>query len=220
MARVRREGLKHFGVERKYTPSSFRVAVMSAASQLAFRAVVLCAVASCAACNSNELTRSRAARVLEQSAPFSKPIAIEVLPWEAHKAGLLDGVRSSPHSFFADKEVLTELGKQFLREEKSERGLGLMTWTGPSFVLKDPRQRKLVEITGITDAGVGPSTKLVQFLWTYADLPEWVTPRDKPFEGEVVLQLFDDGWRIADAAALEEKVRRPMGVDGVKLPRG
>jgi hypothetical protein len=76
-------------------------------------------------------------------------------------------------------------------------------------VLAKKMEREVIEITGITDAPamLGPNTKTVNYTWHWRtegykkDYPPTLVQclgplSAAPVSAEVVMKLYDDGWRI------------------------
>lgn len=160
-------------------------------------------IAAASGCSSSELTRARAARVIDDrfGTPDTSKEFVVRLQGGAVNEGLFAGVwdqdprpRETANTF-----LLTAAGRQFFQQIRLSFGNTLEVYVLPVF------RRKVAEVTGIADALVpfaptpAAGLKEVQFTWHLDNVPPWlVVQGPTPREGRAFLRLFDDGWRVED----------------------
>lgn len=161
------------------------------------RAFILIVAAMLTTCTSKELTRPKVAELVKAEISFATPVGALPLQEKGRvraniDAGEVEGLWHVTTGGWPSKFILTEKGHKFFDHDFS---------TQEKAPLKEPARRTLVEITGITSPpGGGESTKLATFSWRYDKLSELVGrytgEGSATHQGEVALQLFDDGWRL------------------------
>lgn len=175
---------------------------------------------------SKDLTRSRVATLVKESADFAAPVTSLPLQDDGivrgrYDAGEIEGLWTKRMSNdFYNRYTLTPKGYETFARDFSAR---------EEAPLAQQSSRELLEVTGITTPPIGgESLRIATFTWRYAGLSEvaarYTGETSVIHKGEAVFQLFDDGWRLqqlelhshADRvpfqwpAAVEEELQRQL----------
>lgn len=178
-------------------------------SHLRCLSAVLILIAATSGCGSSELTRARAARVIDDrfgTPDMSKEFVVR-LRGGAINEGLFASVwdqdtnpRDVVNTFF-----LTASGRRFFQQIRFIAPADLEVYVLPVF------RRKVAEVTGIADAVLPfapvAGLKEVQFTWQLDNVPPWLVVQGPTGrEGRAFLRLFDDGWRVEDLSFTDPDV--------------
>jgi hypothetical protein len=172
----------------------------------------LVAMAFSASCSADELTRARAAALIEKDSRFSSASVIQlesrgrVLERTKQDAAVVEGLFSE----VGTKLVPTAKGARFWKPSPS---LGTARAHRSGCELATPARRRVVEITGIADSLLGVGLKELSFKWKYDSLPSVVArysgQSSQPHRGRAIFRRYDDGWRLEEIS-LEETGRTPF----------
>jgi len=167
---------------------------------LVFAISLTCSLCSC---NSSGLTRGKAKAVIEQSDDYKlqkRSVFLKLNGPEMTaciKAGYLQWADRLPEHW--SHLVVTERGKQFF-DSASGTLLYETILQNLAVVPLVPVQRRVVEITGITDGE--NSSKIVEYKWHWdydaqpQELKDILFKSDVAQPGKATLKLYDDGWRV------------------------
>jgi hypothetical protein len=160
---------------------------------------------------SKDLTRDKAKDLLDSALVPEQDVNVFLSPSEfiAGKRLGLWGESDPGITFYA----FTPTGATYF----DDRGLTRYCPSGCVIPLKTPVKPHVIEVTGIADppfANGNEPVKIVEYTWNYdwstlpdplkqlfSNAPEAVNPmsgQPGPWKGHRVLQLYDDGWRVAN----------------------
>jgi hypothetical protein len=153
-----------------------------------------------AACNSKELTRAKAKKIIESSDLYQlKPQRVYITRDEAinlvnHKYCLWQG-------FGVFQLSVAPKGKPYFQSAGGEPMTFANPFTEALFVVPvKPLRPRIVEITGISEGADG--TKIVEYQWQWdasTQVPKVTEMLFTPVavhEDAATFKLYDDGWRI------------------------
>ena len=158
------------------------------------------------ACNSQELTRDKARKLINASSEIAPAKSAWIIDYNRLQCGV--------------KKGLWRLGLTFLTPTEAAKGsiasIERVSETGYKVVLAKPMKRELIAVTGITDApsAFGPHAKLVSYNWRWLtetfknDYPDSVvqcmgTLPSETIEAHALMKLYDDGWRVETITPLQ-----------------
>lgn len=174
-------------------------------SNLVALALASAAVLGC----SRELTRSRAANLIGQHAPFATTDAITPQEDGCVLEGGLDSgeLEGLWNGRLPSTRTLTQKGgAYFVNPERWPNG-----WA--YWKLRTPAHREVIDVTGITDVPLIPGGKQAEFTWRYRGLDPVVArytgQGPTPHTGAALMRLYDDGWRV-ERFELRESGRGPV----------
>jgi len=143
-----------------------------------------------------DLTRQKAAALIAQKMEEFSPAKPELMfnkdligDRDARLKGIREGLwywRKPKRGPFLEL-TLTPKGKEFFEEVE-----------GALVTLAKPYMPRVIEITGIADAPFVTGVKEVAFTWEWQGVPDLVRAycNVSPLEGNALIRLYDDGWRI------------------------
>lgn len=142
----------------------------------------------CTSTNSNDLTRSKSLSVLNNGTALPPQTDVPVTQ-DAFELAKRDGL----------------LGSQFLElTPKGQQFFDKYWYYAGSATLKAPLKCEALEVTGITD-GPQAGVKVVNFTWRYTGTVDAVNrytgTTGVNHQGQAVMKLYDDGWRVENVDA-------------------
>jgi len=168
---------------------------------------IIAAIFLAGGCGKQELTRSKAKKLIESSKQFSPAIPSFKISKEGMEIGIREGMWEQSPGGILD---LTDKGKTFISKFSPHYKGGIFAFAETpgrlipencDVTLSNPCERQVVEITGITDTE--RNTKLVNYNWgwKWVDIPDMIKQclggiEPRPSEGRAEFRLYDDGWRL------------------------
>jgi hypothetical protein len=165
---------------------------------LTLLAVIVLAGCTSTGSNSKDLTRAKALTLLNAVKELGEPTVQVMVTLDCYNLAQRDGLILARNEMSGD-QLSPKAGQYF----SFYQGVFTAdhTWGLGRADLKTPLKRKATEVTGITDAPMESGTKVVQFKWEYVDVPDFVNRYTGTIgiphkEGEALIRLYDDGWRV------------------------
>ena len=148
-------------------------------------------------CNSQELTRGKAKKILK-AGWFTAQTSV-IHPTKAETDALV-----AKHLVAIDKRVFLA-GTMVLLPDGQHFFISTDTGWGGNFSLVAPVKVRIIEVTGISDAPGDASGKRkivdCEWNWNFDDAPPDIKSilADQPTQtANVELRLYDDGWRVVE----------------------
>lgn len=149
------------------------------------------------------LSRKKSYNEIVNSPEFKKKRNTLVLSEEGFKKGFEDGMWKKVKVNFkslggSHSRIETHLTEKGLKYGNKIHVFNKMFYQLPQVNLKNPLNRHLVSITGITDFRPGKwNSKQVEFQWEYV-FPEEIKSYGitNLINGQAYFQQYDDGWRL------------------------
>jgi hypothetical protein len=138
---------------------------------------------SCSSTNSKDLSRGTALSILMKYDKLGSEQTVHVSQ-EAFEMAKHDGVLNNFQLSPAGQAYFTQYW--YLAGQATLKGA--------------PLQKKVSEVTGITDGPPSVGGKIVDFTWQFANTPDFVNKytgtTGTPQKAQALFKLYDDGWRV------------------------
>jgi len=156
-------------------------------------------------CRSSELTRGKAQQIIDADKAFSLIDANQRANYTLSDEEIQNGIKAGywlrQYRLYAYELVLAPKGKELFSTFALP---GVFGGVSRTVITKATTKRRVVEITGITDApgGATPGTvKEVEFTWGWDDSPfpdelKSFVKGHPTTSGGGTFRLYDDGWRF------------------------
>ncbi len=163
-------------------------------------------------CDQNQLSRSKAEQMIKGS-PQARSFQTSI-PF--HRGGFQQGQDQGIWRVEDKAVILAEKATASIAGVSGDQYLYFTQTAAASITPKEPATIS-ISVTGITDSPGAKNVKFAQFTWQYEALPSLVKRfAVKGGNGSAVLQLYDDGWRIAQVTMAPSEEPAPLSAEEIK----